>query len=82
MLKGVERFTLAGAILAAALALLGAGQLKPSPDVKLLGYALDDRSLRLGLEHAYRNLARLAGDEGDRITLVDMANKVRPKTFV
>jgi len=82
MLEGAERFSLAGSIFTTALRLLSAGQLKPAPEVKLLGYSLDDRSLRLGLEHAYRNLAKLTDNEGEKIELVDMANKVRPKTFV
>jgi serine/threonine-protein kinase PknG len=82
MLEGVERFSLAGAVLATALRLLSAGQLKPAPEVKLLGYSLDDRGLRLGLEHTYRNLARLTDNEGERIKLVDMANRVRPITFM
>ena len=29
---------------------------------------------------AYRDLARLAHDEGERIRLVDLANQVRPRT--
>jgi serine/threonine-protein kinase PknG len=82
MLEGAERFSIAGAIFGTALRLLSAGQLKPAPDIKLLGYGLDDRGLRLGLEHAYRNLARLTDNEGEKIKLVDMANKARPKTFV
>jgi serine/threonine-protein kinase PknG len=82
MLEGAERFRLAGAIFTTALRLLGAGQLKPTPEVKLLGYSLEDTGLRLGLESAYRNLAKLTDNEGEKITLVDMANKVRPITFV
>ena len=82
MLQGVERFSLMRDIFATALGLLNAGQLRPAPAVKLLGHCLDDTNVRRGLEHAYRNLARLTNDAGEKIALVDMANKVRPKTFV
>jgi serine/threonine-protein kinase PknG len=82
MLQGVERFSLVRDIFATALGLLDAGQLQSSPAVKLLGHSLDDTNIRLGLENAYRNLARLTNDAGEKIALIDMANKVRPKTFV
>jgi serine/threonine-protein kinase PknG len=82
MLEGMERFNLARSILATALRLLSAGQLRPDHGIKLLGYSLDDRSLRFGLEQTYRNLAKLADDKGEKIALVDMANRVRPKTFI
>ncbi len=81
-LEGAERFTLARDLFAVALALLGAGKLQPAPQVKLLGQSLEDTSVRVGLESAYRNLARLSESDIERIALVDMANQVRPKTFV
>ena len=82
MLEGMERFSLVRDIFATALGLLNTGQLRPAPAVKLLGHSLDDTNVRRGLESAYRNLARLTNDAGEKIALVDMANKVRPRTFV
>src|SRR4029450_11883108 len=82
MLQGVERFSLVRDIFATALGLLDAGQLQSSPAVKLLGHSLDDTNIRLGLENAYRNLARLTNDEDAKIGWVDRANRVRPRTFV
>lgn len=48
----------------------------------LLGSALDERGLRLGLERAYRTLARLAQGGEERIDLVERANRYRPRTWV
>jgi hypothetical protein len=39
-----------------------------------------ERDVRARLEAAYRDLARLAHDEAERIRLVDLANQVRPRT--
>ena len=47
----------------------------------LLGCALDERELRLGLERCYRALARLAGTAEQRHELVDKANAIRPRTL-
>lgn len=48
----------------------------------LLGVGFTERELRLGLEHRYRMLARLADRVDDRIALVDRANAIRPRTLV
>ncbi|WP_328581995.1 serine/threonine-protein kinase [Streptomyces sp. NBC_00370] len=48
----------------------------------LLGTALDERGLRLGLERSYRVLARLAQRGEERIELVERANRFRPRTWV
>jgi serine/threonine-protein kinase PknG len=48
---------------------------------ELLGCDLTERSLRFGLEKAYRAQARLAPDSRRRIELVDRANDVRPRTW-
>ena len=48
----------------------------------LNGKALDDRALRLGLEKALRQQARLASDEAERFALVDRANRERPLTLL
>jgi serine/threonine-protein kinase PknG len=49
---------------------------------QVLGCALRERELRLGLERCYRTLARLAVTPEERIALVDRANDVRPRTLV
>jgi serine/threonine-protein kinase PknG len=48
----------------------------------LLNCSLTDRGLRGGLERCYRTLARLADDPGNRVRLVDLANSVRPVSWV
>ncbi|WNI15525.1 tetratricopeptide repeat protein [Actinacidiphila sp. ITFR-21] len=53
----------------------------PAP-AGLLGAGLTERDLRLGLEHSYRVLARLAQQGGARIELVERANRFRPRTWV
>jgi len=57
------------------------GQDAEAPDDRLLGHALTDGELRAGLEESYRGLARFAKSHGERIRLVDLANKVRPRTW-
>ncbi len=52
-----------------------------SGDGLILGCEPNERSLRFGLEAGYRALARLTSDRARRITLVDMANAIRPKTW-
>jgi serine/threonine-protein kinase PknG len=54
----------------------------PVPDARLLGAALTEHEMRLGLEKAYRTLASLESDTRARYALVDRANAVRPRTMV
>jgi serine/threonine-protein kinase PknG len=49
---------------------------------RILGCALTEKDLRLGLERCYRSLARLSASAEARIALVDRANAVRPVTWV
>jgi len=56
--------------------------LEHPPPGKILGCQPDERSLRFGLERCYRAQARLVSDRKRRIELVDMANAVRPRTFI
>jgi serine/threonine-protein kinase PknG len=44
----------------------------------ILGFPFTEHGLRLGVEAALRNLARVAPTQRHRYALVDMANKVRP----
>ncbi|WP_329073140.1 serine/threonine-protein kinase [Amycolatopsis sp. NBC_01480] len=57
------------------------GQPTPSGSSKVLGYELEERDVRFGLERCYRTLARLAGTTADRVELVDRANAIRPRTL-
>jgi serine/threonine-protein kinase PknG len=50
-------------------------------DVLVLGVRLKDHDLRIGLEQAYRMLARRADSSSERLRLVDAANAVRPRTW-
>ncbi|HIW62472.1 MAG TPA: protein kinase [Candidatus Stackebrandtia excrementipullorum] len=52
----------------------------PQPGAVLLGHALDEKSLRLGLEHTYRELARTSSGTTERIAYIDRANDIRPWT--
>jgi serine/threonine-protein kinase PknG len=52
------------------------------PNGRVLGHELSERALRLGLEQAYRALAKMARDDGERVRWVDQANSVRPRTWV
>jgi serine/threonine-protein kinase PknG len=81
-LDAERRAMLARDLLDAALGLLRDGSLTPAPDVMVLGRALEEPALRAGLERAYRDLARLAPTDAERIRLVDLANRVRPTTLV
>jgi serine/threonine-protein kinase PknG len=47
---------------------------------RILGYEPNERELRFGLERGYRALATLIPER--RIELVDMANSVRPRTWI
>ena len=48
----------------------------------VLGCPLTDTDLRAALEGCYRTLARHATSTRERITLVDSANQIRPRTWV
>jgi serine/threonine-protein kinase PknG len=47
---------------------------------RILGYEANERALRFGLERGYRALATLLPER--RTELVDMANSVRPRTWI
>jgi serine/threonine-protein kinase PknG len=73
-----ERAELATELLEAALDALTRGAAAPS-DALLLGSPFQEEPVRLALERAYRELARLATGD-DKIRLVDLANEKRPMT--
>src|SRR5215472_9510930 len=77
-LDGGDRAELATELLEAALDALLGGVGAPS-DALLLGSPFNEEAVRLGLERAYRELARLATGQ-EKIDLVDKANEKRPMT--
>jgi serine/threonine-protein kinase PknG len=77
-----EKFTIE--VLEAALGWLVDGTGKTTANAnsaQLLGMRLTERDVRFGLERSYRALARIAGERTERISLVDRANAVRPRTL-
>jgi serine/threonine-protein kinase PknG len=80
-LSGVERYRATLMVLDTALELVTSRVLMANASVKILGYALQEHDLRLGLEQAFRGMARLVDGEM-KIQLVDRANQVRPRTLV
>lgn len=77
VLTGAEKVHMAKELFTAALAFVLTGK---SGSLKLLNEEVKERDVRARLEAAYRDLARLAHDEAERIRLVDLANQVRPRT--
>jgi serine/threonine-protein kinase PknG len=80
-LDSEQRDSLTADLLLSALFLLESERVVEDPDRRLLGHPLTDRELRLGIEHTYRSLARVANLHNERIRLVDWANRVRPRTW-
>jgi serine/threonine-protein kinase PknG len=79
-----RRASLTADVLGAAYRWVQAGGPNGSPPAsrpKVLGCELSDRDLRVGLESCYRSMARLADTAEARITLVDQANEIRPRTL-
>ncbi|MEO5724839.1 MAG: tetratricopeptide repeat protein, partial [Ilumatobacteraceae bacterium] len=54
----------------------------PAPTTEIGGVRAEEQPLRHGLEKAYRDAAKLAGTAAERVRLIDLANAVRPRTFV
>jgi serine/threonine-protein kinase PknG len=80
-LSGEQRASLTRELYEAALQLLRTGRIRPDPGVTLLGEPVIEVRLRLGLEKAYRTLARLAATPEERISYIDRANQARPRTL-
>ena len=80
-LDAEQRTRIGSELLAAALEQLQAEAIDPDIDTHLLGRPLTEPGVRLGLERAYRELARRADVSSERIRLVDKANSVRPRTW-
>ena len=80
-LDGEHRTKLTAELLETALRLAENGTVRTNGPTRLLGRLMVERDLRLGLEQSYRALARGASSRGERIRLVDQANRVRPRTW-
>ena len=83
-IPGEQRARLQAELLEAALALVNAPHPPGAIDdgrASLLGCRFLERDLRVGVERAYRELARWAGSSSERIQMVDHANQVRPRTW-
>jgi serine/threonine-protein kinase PknG len=76
-----QRASLTADLLLSALDLLEDEAIGEAPDIQLAGHVLTERDVRLGLERTYRSLARVASSSGERIRLVDWANRARPRTW-
>ena len=61
---------------------MGTGALAPDASKKLFGGGLTETDLRSKLESVYRDQARMAPTDQERISLVDKANLVRPRSLV
>jgi serine/threonine-protein kinase PknG len=79
--RGEQRARLEAELLEAALALVQYGSVLDDGRESLLGFRLQERDLRFGVERSYRELARWAASSAERIQLVDRANQVRPRTW-
>lgn len=77
VLTGAEKVHMAKELFTAALTFVLTGK---SGSLKLLNEEVKERDVRARLEAAYRDLARLAHDESEKIRLIDLANQVRPRT--
>jgi serine/threonine-protein kinase PknG len=79
-LDPARRAALTAEVLEAALPLV-ARHRAGNPAPRVLGHELTETGIRLGLERAYRTLARFAASARERIDLVDRANHIRPRTL-
>ncbi|MBV8217568.1 MAG: hypothetical protein JO325_03820, partial [Solirubrobacterales bacterium] len=80
-IRGEQRVRLRAEVLEAALALTTRGGAFDDGRASLLGYRFSERDLRFGVERSYRELARWAASNSERIELVDRANQLRPRTW-
>jgi len=80
-LEGMERYRLTKQVLETALDLITSKIVSPTSKINILGQPLEEVHLRRGLEKSLRAMAHLlTGDE--KISLVDEANRVRPRTLI
>jgi serine/threonine-protein kinase PknG len=80
-IAGEHRARLQAELLEAALELVKRGQVLDDGRASLLGHRFLERDLRFAVERSYRELARWASRNSERIDLVDRANQIRPRTW-
>jgi serine/threonine-protein kinase PknG len=80
-LDAEQRGVLAALVLEASLGLLDRG-VSPDPAMLVLGFPFTDRDIRRALEATYRSSARRAATPAERVTLVERANRVRPRSLL
>ncbi len=76
-----DRFRLNRDVFQAAITEVGSKRSGTDGNTTILGQPLSEPSLRAGLEGALRAMARFA-EEGERVRLIDEANRVRPRTLI
>ena len=76
--SATKRATIRLKVLGAALDWLEAGHTPKAS--RLYGADFDTAGIRIGMEQSYRALAHEATDIWERITLVERANAIRPRT--
>ena len=81
-LDAKDKYLMQRQLLESAIYQISQKKLPPSPQVQISGRPLEERSLRFGLEKCLRELAHLTETEDDKIKLIDMANRARPRTMV
>jgi serine/threonine-protein kinase PknG len=73
-------YNLSARLLSCAVWMISQGKIKSNQSRTLLGKAVEEYELRIGAESAYRKAARYATDTSEKISLVDLANQIRPVT--
>jgi serine/threonine-protein kinase PknG len=68
-------------VLSAALDWLRRSENPPEPGATILGLAYTDAALRAGIELALRHIARTAPRRLQRYALIDLANRLRPRSW-
>ena len=68
-------------VLSAALDWLRRGGSPPDPDSTILGLHYSDEALREGIELALRHIARTTPRRLQRYALIDLANRLRPRSW-
>ncbi len=82
---GEQRARLRAEVLEAALGLVESARPPKALDdgrASLLGHRFLERDLRFAVERSYRELARWASRNSERIELVDRANQILPRTWI
>ncbi len=80
-IEGIERYRLRKQLLETTLDLLISNKLTTAHNLQILGQPLKEVNLRGQLEQSLRDMAHLTSGD-TKISLVDEANRVRPRTLV